>query len=132
MTFRQLPTYQLAYTRDNGRSGVSRLFIAHGLGYHLIVVGGLDPVEDTPGFESFMDGFEFTVPPTQELNGGGSWTPQTKAQSELGQKKSETAAYRIGRESVPYVIGVVGLLVVLWAILRRKATNPRVPRDSGE
>ncbi len=131
MTFRQLPTDQLAYTRDDGRSGVSRLFIAHGLGYHLLVVGGLDPVEDTPGFESFMNGFEFTVPPNQELNGDRSWTPQANGQGELGQKKSETVAYRMGRESVPYVIGVVGLLVVLWASLRRKATNPRGPRDSG-
>ena len=54
------------HAADDGREIVAtRYFIANDTGYLLTVVGATEPIESDPAFESFMQGFAFTSPPTQ-------------------------------------------------------------------
>jgi hypothetical protein len=61
--FHGLSCYQVAGVYADGRTTASRCFLAHGLAYHILVVGGKEPVEQDPDFDKIMDGFAFTEPP---------------------------------------------------------------------
>jgi len=58
-----LSSYQVAGVYADGKTTVSRCFLAHGLAYHILVVGGKNPVEQEPDFENIMNGFAFTEAP---------------------------------------------------------------------
>ena len=63
-TFKGQPCYQFETTSSRTqRTAAMRAFLAHGLGYHVGLVGGRDPVEERPDFEAVLDGFAFTTPP---------------------------------------------------------------------
>src|SRR5262249_49730184 len=47
----------------DGRTTVSRCFLAHQMAYQIVIIGGKEPVEEDPDFDAIMDGFAFTVPP---------------------------------------------------------------------
>jgi hypothetical protein len=63
ITFLGLPCYQVEGRLADGQTTVLRVFLAHGLGYQLIVVGNQEPVEQSPEFEAIMGGFAFDSPP---------------------------------------------------------------------
>ncbi len=62
--FLGLPCYQVEGRMFDGRTTASRVFLANGRGYHLWVVGGKAPVEQSPEFEAILGGFAFDSPPT--------------------------------------------------------------------
>ena len=63
---------------SNGRQAGRRenvghtVFSAHGLMYTLTLVGGKEPIEADPTFETVMEGFAFTTPPEPEPKRAGS------------------------------------------------------------
>lgn len=60
--FQGLSCYQFEGRYADGQTTVSRFFLAHGLVYHLSLIGDKEPVELQPDFEKIMSGFELTEP----------------------------------------------------------------------
>src|SRR5262249_2824515 len=58
-----LTSYQVAGLLPDGRTTVSRFFLAHEMAYQILMVGGKEPVEQHLDFEAIMSGFAFTTPP---------------------------------------------------------------------
>jgi hypothetical protein len=81
ITFRGLPCYQAEGIVADGRTTATRLFSANGYVYHLSLLGSKEPVEKDPGFERFMEGFEFTAPPEQPAQGSPSGESRTQTDS---------------------------------------------------
>lgn len=71
-TFRGQPYFQTEAKLPDGSTGATRVFISHGLGYTLTLLGGTDPIENDPAFETIMLGFDFTTPPPQPAANPGA------------------------------------------------------------
>ena len=63
VSFHGLTAYQIAGVLPDGKTTVSRCFLAHQMAYQILIVGGKDLVEQDPDFDEIMSGFAFTVPP---------------------------------------------------------------------
>jgi len=97
LTFKGLRCYQTQGVLANGRTTATRIIHAHGYGLYLTVIGGKEPIELQPEFESIMDHVNFLTPP--------------QAIASSGQGDSGQAIHWV----VPVAAGcvVIGLLFVL-------------------
>jgi hypothetical protein len=98
--FLGLSCYQFEGVYADGRTIASRLILANGLAYHIMVAGDQNPVEQRPEFEKIISGFQFTDAP-------------------LVTTTSQSAA----PSCLCFSIGMVGFLIVVLAIVR--ALRPR-------
>lgn len=128
ITFRGLPTYQTEGNLADGRTCAVRIFTAHGLVYHLSLIGAIEPIEDNPGFETFMQGFDFTTPPEPDLkrndSGATQAPPKSAGQSPPAMDSDFEQTLRIsfwmGRMVRVCIIGIIVLLLFRWAFRKRK------------
>jgi hypothetical protein len=129
VTFRGLPSYQAEGMLADGRTSATRVFTAHGLVYHLTLLGAKEPVEQGPAFEKLMQGFEFTIPPEQDAKhtgpgeaqgtAGSAGQTQTASDSDYGEVLSISGW--TGRIAGVCVIGAILLLLFRRAARKRKA-----------
>ncbi len=129
VTFRGLPSYQAEGILADGRTSATRVFTAHGLVYHLTLLGAKEPVEDDPAFEKLMQGFEFTAPPEQDAKNTGSGGAQAPARSKGQTQPASDSDYGkalsisgwMGRIAGVCIIGAILLLLFRWVVRKRKA-----------
>ena len=114
--FLNLSCYQFEGVYADGRTVASRLFLANGLAYHIMVVGDREPVEQRGDFEKIMSGFEFTDAPfvtTTQSSRAGDFGCLCVAVGLAAVCFMFLALARAGRRSRP-----------------RPAVRPRRPRDA--
>jgi hypothetical protein len=110
LTFQGLPAFQAEGTFAGGKTMATRVFVAHGRSYQLLVVGGEAAVEQRPDFEAIMGEFAFTEPP---------------APPEPPDGPEGSVYYRLGRLAGYCLMGAVALAAILWGSRRRKAPPHR-------
>lgn len=94
-TFKGLPCYQFEGTIDSDTSSVVRVMYANNICYQIQLLGGSDPVEMRPDFESIMNGFQF-APPSAE-------TPPKNT-----------------RQSLAWAVGFIVIIVVVALFIQRR------------
>lgn len=104
--FKNLPCYECEHL-ISGAMVASRIILANGFHYHVIIRGGLRPVEKLPDYEAIMDGFEFTSPPV----------PHTAGPVDPFQKGKDLS-FRVGK-SLAYMIPL-GMVAIFWLAGRKK------------
>jgi len=104
-TFKNLPCYEFERLLE-GAMVASRIVLANGYGYHVVIRGGVRPVEKLPDYEAIMDGFEFTSPPV----------PHTAGAVDPLQKGKDLSR-RVGK-SVAYMIPL-GMVAIFWLAGRK-------------
>ena len=118
LTYVGQPCYE-GKGRIGETTNVTRAFSAHGYIYTMTVVGGVQPVEDTPQFQQLMEGLEFTSPPAiKPRHAPGS---------------DEETAYLIGTViGAVCVLGFFGLMggLVFWLVLRATRNDNQQARKS--
>jgi hypothetical protein len=117
-TFAGVACYE-AKGRQGNFTAVAQVFAAHGYIYNLNIVGGGQPVEDSPAFPELLRGFEFTVPPA----------PTLPVENAMGRpivdperEKSRKLAEAMGRVCGMCLMGAL----LLWVVSRlsRKGNKP--------
>ena len=97
----------------DGSTSVTRVFIAHGFGYNLSLLGGKAPVEDDSVLEKVMQGFEFTAP------------PETQPASSSEHGKALNISQRMGQIAGWCIMGAVLLFLVRRAGKRKTGNSSR-------
>jgi hypothetical protein len=128
ITFRGLPSYQAEGVLADGRTAASRVFAAHGLVYHLTLLGGKQPIEHDPAFEALMLGFDFTVPPEQaakragpaEVQAASEAPGQTPPATDPDAGKTLNISAWAGRIAGLCIIGIIVVGLFRWVVRRRK------------
>jgi hypothetical protein len=106
-TFRGVPCYQTEGTFVDGRTTATRVFLAHGVAYHLSLLGTDKPIEQDADFDPIMNGFSFTTPPA----------PETEA---LPSEHPEGVSERMGALAADCLL-IAGALVLLRWVFGKKA-----------
>jgi hypothetical protein len=128
---RGLPRYQAEGILADGRTSATRVFTAHGLVYHLTLLGAKEPIEDDPAFETLMRGFDFTTPPEPEPKPAASGTAQVPAESPVQTPDAPDSDYGkalnisawMGRIAGVCIVGAILLLGFRWARRKRRSTK---------
>jgi hypothetical protein len=115
-TFRGLRSYQTMGKLPDGKTSATSVFTAHGLVYTLSVVGGVEPIENDPSYESILLAFEFTSPPDPSSGNPGTVLPQS---ADRGNRETAPLTEWVGRIVDACVVGVVVIIGFLLALRRR-------------
>jgi hypothetical protein len=114
-TFKGLPCYESDGLLDARTTSVTRVVIANGFGYRLQLLGGADPVEKRSDFETVMNGFEFTAPPTPPTPAAPPAAARATDTDERGNRLSE-----ISGELLAYcAIGLFLVGLATWGKRRK-------------
>ncbi len=152
LTFRSVPSYQVECKVPDGRTVVTRAFIAHGIIYEMNIVGGQEPVEKDPAFETIVHGFDFTAPPEPappragpnagEVPGAGGTAPARSDSPGTNPDYEEALNISawMGRIAGGCLLAALLVAIITWSIRRGKPSNatvrrprrPRTPRPEDD
>jgi hypothetical protein len=123
ITFRGLQAYQAESALADGRTSVTWVFNAHGFLYILTLLGGQEPVEKNPAFNTIMQGFEFTAPPEPAAQGGAGPAGGAPPAQGADYDRALNISAWMGRIAGACILAVLLLLAFRWAAGKRKTSQ---------
>lgn len=124
ITYKDLPAYQVEIRDEDGSTMVCRIFLAHGLSYHLNLNGGKEPVENDPRFEAIMDAFDFTERPVPPPPPPPAPLPEDDETTDSDYGRALNVSAWMGRIVGVCLILILVLLVVGWLKGKTKSVAP--------